>query len=91
MPTDEELRMLARESAEEKVGFYAHFAVYVAVNLFLIAIWWITSGPGSFPWWIFITFGWGIGIAAHYIGAFRGKAYTERLADREYRRLKGER
>jgi hypothetical protein len=91
MPTDEELRQIARESAKEKVGFYTHFAVYVAVNLFLIALWWVTSGPGSFPWWVFVTFGWGIGIAAHYIGAFHGKAYTERAAEREYRRLKGER
>ena len=46
---------------------------------------------GEFPWWIFVTFGWGIGIAAHYIGAFHGNAYTERMAEREYRRLKGER
>lgn len=91
MPTDDELRQIARESAKEKVGFYTHFAAYVFVNLFLIAIWWITSGPGTFPWFIFVTFGWGIGIAAHYFGAFHGTAYTERVAEREYRRLKGER
>lgn len=73
------------------MGFYTHFAVYVAVNLFLIAIWWITTGPGSFPWGVFVTFGWGIGLVAHYIGAFHGGAYTERMADREYRRLNEER
>jgi hypothetical protein len=89
MPTDDELRQLARESAKEKVGFYTHFAAYVVVNLFLITIWWLTTGPGSFPWWIFITFFWGIGIVSHYIGAFHGGAYTERMAEREYQRLKG--
>lgn len=88
MPTDEELRRLARESAEEKAGFYMHLAVYIAVNLFLIAIWWSTGGPGTFPWFIFILFGWGIGIAAHFIGAFRGKAYVEAMAEKEYQRLK---
>ena len=49
MPTDDELRQIARGSAKEKVGFYTHFAAYVFVNLFLIAIWWITSGPVPFP------------------------------------------
>jgi hypothetical protein len=91
MPTDDELREIARATAKEKVGFYTHLAAYVIVNLFLIALWWFTSGPGSFPWFLFVTFGWGIGIASHYFGAFHGHAYTERVAEREYRRLKGER
>ena len=91
MPTDDELREMARESAKEKVGFYTHLAVFVAVNLFLIALWWATTGPQSFPWFIFPLFGWGIGLAAHYVGAFHGTAYTERMTEREYRRLKGER
>jgi uncharacterized protein (DUF486 family) len=90
MPTDEELRQIARKTAEEKTGFYIHLGIYVAVNSFLIMIWWITGGPGTFPWFIFILFGWGIGIVGHYLGAFRGKAYTERLAEQEYQRLKKE-
>jgi hypothetical protein len=90
MPGDEELRGLARKTAEEKAGFYTHFVIYLAVNLFLIAIWWATGGPGTFPWFIFITFGWGIGVAAHFISVFRGKAYVERMAEREYQRLKQE-
>jgi hypothetical protein len=38
MPTDEELRQIARKSAEEKVGFYIHFSIYIVVNLMLIAV-----------------------------------------------------
>ncbi|MDD1671388.1 MAG: 2TM domain-containing protein [Methanomicrobiales archaeon] len=87
MPTDEELRQIARKSAEEKVGFYIHFSVYIMVNLLLITIWY-TSG-GGFPWFIFPLLGWGAGVVAHYIGAFRGQVYVERLAEEEYRRLKG--
>jgi uncharacterized protein (DUF486 family) len=90
MPTDEELRQIARKTAEEKSGFYIHFGIYIAVNLFLIAIWWTTGGPGTFPWFIFILFGWGIGIVGHYVGVFRGKAYVERMAEREYQRMKRE-
>ncbi len=88
MASDEELRKLARKSAETKVEFYTHFAIYIAVNAFLIAIWWATSGPSSFPWFVFPLFGWGIGIAAHFIEAFRGHSYTERLAEKEYQKLK---
>ena len=88
LPTDEELGKIARESAEKKVEFYTHIVIYIAVNALLIAIWAVTTGINSFPWFIFPLFGWGIGVVAHFIEAFRGKAYTERLAEKEYQRLK---
>lgn len=88
MVSDEELRQIARKSAKEQVSFYTHITIYLAVNALLVAIWWATGGPNMFPWFIFPLFGWGIGIAAHYIEAFKGKAYEERLAEREYQRLK---
>jgi len=88
MSSDEELKKIAKKTAENKVDFYTHFAIYIAVNIFLIAIWAATSGMDSFPWFVFPLFGWGIGIAAHFIEAFRGRAYTERLAEKEYQKLK---
>lgn len=92
MQDDQELRRIARKSAEDKAGFYTHFVIYIAVNLFFIALWWTTTGIGTFPWFIIITFGWGIGVAAHYISVFRGDAYVERMTEKEYQRLKrGER
>jgi len=87
MVSDEDLWQIARKSAKDKVSFYTHFVIYLAVNALLVAIWWATGGPNMFPWFIFPLFGWGIGIAAHYIEAFKGKAYEERLAEREYQRL----
>jgi len=88
MVSDEELRQIARKSAEEKISFYIHFGIYVSVNALLIAIWWMTGGPRIIPWFIFPLFGWGIGLTAHYIAAFRGKAYKEQLAEKEYQKLK---
>jgi uncharacterized protein (DUF486 family) len=88
MPDEEELRRRARNIAEEKTGFYTHLGVYAGVNLFLIVIWWVTGGPGTFPWFIFILFVWGIGLVAHFFGVFHGKAYVERMAEKEYQRLK---
>jgi hypothetical protein len=90
MPTDEELRKIARETAKEKADFYTHIGAYIGVNLFLIAIWWVTGGPGTFPWFVFILFGWGIGIVVHFFSVFRGKVYVERMAEKEYTRLKQE-
>ncbi|MDH7594274.1 MAG: 2TM domain-containing protein [Methanomicrobiales archaeon] len=86
---DEELRTRARKTVEERIGFYMHLAAYILVNLMFIALWWF--GGGGFPWFMFVLFGWGIGIAAHYFGAFYGDAYIEERAEEEYRRLKQER
>jgi hypothetical protein len=47
MASDEELMKIARKRAEDKIGFYTHFTIYVAVNLLLVFIWWF-SGDG-FP------------------------------------------
>lgn len=40
-----------------------HAAVWFAVNVFLVVIWLIT-GRGT-PWFLYVLFGWGIGLAAH--------------------------
>ncbi len=87
MTSDEELRALARKRAEEKTGFYLHFTIYVIVNALLIVLWYFTGA--GFPWFVFPLFGWGIGVAAHFIGVFRGHAFVDSLAEKEYQRLKG--
>ena len=58
---------------EAKRGFRIHAFVYgvvmtglVTLNVLLIAF---TSG--DFPWAVFPLVGWGIGLGAHYFGAFR--------------------
>lgn len=87
---DEMLRKRAEKIAREKVGFQIHFGIYIAVNLFLAAIWFFTTSPwGSvFPWFIFPLAGWGIGIVGHFLGAYRGEGYVISLEEREYRKLK---
>ena len=84
------MKVRAEKIAREKVGFQVHLGIYIAVNSFLIAIWYFTTYPyGSvFPWFIFPLFGWGIGIVGHFLGAYRGQGYVETLAEKEYNRLK---
>jgi len=88
MTSDEDLRKKARKIAKEKSDFYIHLVIYIAVNAFLVAQWWAIAGPGTFPWFVFPLFGWGIGVAAHGISAFRGEGYIEEQTEKEYQKLK---
>ena len=88
--SDELLKRIARKKAKEKSDFYIHLGVYLVVNLFLFAMWYITLGPGGFPWFVFPLLGWGIGIVAHAVSTFFGESYVDELARREYRKLKAE-
>lgn len=95
MATDEELRQKAEKRAEEKVDFLVHFIIYICVNSLLIIAWyfnggreWIAGQGEMFPWFIFPLFGWGIGIVAHFFGAFATPSLKDRFTERELRRLK---
>ncbi len=86
MTSDEVLREKARQRAEDKVGFFVHLGVYLTVNAFFWVLW-FTTGQG-YPWPVFIMAAWGIGVVAHGIGVFAGGSYVERLAEKEFHRMK---
>ncbi len=86
MATDEELMALARKRAQDKVGFYTHFAIYIVINSMLILIWWFTGA--GFPWFIFVLGFWGIGLVANFVSVFVGTGVSDRMAEREYEKLK---
>ena len=85
MISEKELREEAKLRAEVKLGFYIHVAVYSGVNVMLFFIWWFTGG---YPWFVFPLLGWGVGLLAHYLQAFAQISVTDRLAEKEYQRLK---
>lgn len=70
MKSNDEIKEDAEKIADEKKGFYIHFAIYIIVNIFIIVQWWYITGGDEFPWFITTLFGWGIGIVAHYIVVF---------------------
>ena len=70
-------------------GFYGHAAVFVIVNLGLIA-YNLASRPENL-WFVATLFGWGIGLLAHGVyawgaGRFFGAAWTERKIREELER-----
>ena len=75
------------EMAQARASFKRHLFSYVVVNLFLNAIWFISSRQHtSYYWPIWPMLGWGIGLAMHYFGAYHGdKVFS---AEKEYEKLK---
>lgn len=87
--SDRNIRIKAKERAEKKVAFYIHLSVYILVNTFLIITWWFTSGPNTFPWFIFPLVGWGIAVVLHFLNVvYAGSRFVEKLTEKEYEKLK---
>ena len=74
------------EIAKKRADFRSHFQTYIVVNIFLWAIWAFGNDYDhqGLPWPIYPTFGWGIGILFHYLGAYRTQGNP---VEREYEKL----
>ena len=87
---DEELWRIAKKRA----GFKKQLASYIIVNGFLWAMWIFTKDHAdlddmngtNFPWPIWCTLGWGIGLAFSYYGAYHDNRENDTL--KEYQKLK---
>src|SRR5260221_8465880 len=72
-----QIRKRVEGRLKEREAFMRHLVSYVAVNAMLWAIWAFTSR--AFPWPMFVTFGWGIGLASNAIQVYQNSA---RVAER---------
>ena len=77
--------------ARRRAGFRHHAITYVIVNLFLWAIWYLTGGrfdnfEQQYPWPIWSTLGWGIGLAFQYASAY--VFHNENAVEQQYNKLK---
>ena len=86
-PPIEDVREAAIERLRKKQDFHAHLVVYVLVNALLWAVW-ATTGSG-FPWPVFPTAGWGIGLFFNGWDTYWRHPITERDVEREIQRLQG--
>lgn len=78
--TDKQLH----EQARKRVEFRSHLVVYCVVIGSLWGIWVLTSD--GYPWPIWPSFGWGIGLVFHYLFEYRSsRLFSE---EEEFKRLK---
>lgn len=81
---DEQARKHAFERVKAKREFQQHLVSFAAVNLFLWVIWAVVGA--GFPWPIFVTVGWGIGLAIHGWFVYGDRPITEAEIRREMER-----
>lgn len=81
------------EIAKKRAGFKSHFITYLVMVPFFWLVWWFTGahtgGRMDWPWPVWPTLGWGLGVFFHYLGAY--VFHKESSVEREYEKLKQER
>jgi hypothetical protein len=87
------LRQLAVVRLKKRRDFKAHVLVYVLVNSVIWGIWLVIAlGSGGGKWWpwpIFPTLGWGIGLVLNGWDAYFRRPITNAEVENEVRRLRG--
>lgn len=86
--TPEAIERLARRRAGAKLGWYAHAAVFVLVNLAVFGM--SRYGFGQRSWSAVPFLAWGLGLALHGIAVFvlgSGGGLRERMVQKERERL----
>ncbi len=78
---------LARKIAERKVAFIRHAISYLVVVVGLAVINNLTYG--GYQWWLWVAFGWGVGVVSHFLSAFlyQSGSLVERLAKKELEKM----
>ncbi|MDB5201961.1 MAG: hypothetical protein JWQ27_1370 [Ferruginibacter sp.] len=81
------------QTARKRAGFKSHAFVYLIVNAFLWTTWYFSHDSinadrweGNFPWPLFTTLGWGLGLAFHFAGVYLFS--KEDAVQKEYNKLK---
>jgi hypothetical protein len=86
------------EIARKRASFKTHAITYVIINAFLWGIWYVSGTRHGiqvedweghrFPWPIWTTLGWGIGLAFHFAGAYIFPRSNS--VEKEYEKLKNQ-
>lgn len=90
---EEKIRRKIKKRQEERQGFIIHLVIYLLLNL-MFWMMWLTSSPVGFPWPVFISLPWGVGMFAHWMefnskygpGAEKREREIEREVEREMQR-----
>ncbi len=75
------------KAAKARVTFKTHFMIFIMGNILIWLVWLMMYYIFivTFPWALFPTVGWGVGLAFHYFIVFK---WNEKWVEKEYQRLK---
>lgn len=87
MSDTNEKYQLARRIAVRKVSFLRHGVIYLIVIAGLAVINNLTWG--GYQWWLWVAFGWGVGVVSHFLSAFlyQSGSLVDRIAKREMEKM----
>lgn len=88
-----EIRRRVEAKYEERNALVVHLTSYAVINVMLWGIW--LSSAGGFPWPLFVSLFWGLGLAGHTLeyynkhggGAQKREARIQEEVERQLRRL----
>ena len=80
--TTPDLREEAMQRLRKKQDFRGHVLVYTLVNVVVWTLYLLTS-PHGFPWPVFVTAGWGIGVVMNAWDVYGRRPITEAQIQRE--------
>jgi fatty acid desaturase len=91
--TRDAVREQALDRLKKRRDFKAHLLVYALVNLSVWGLWGViaASSGGTWPWPVFLTVFWGIGLAMNAWDVYFRRPITEQELEREIDRLQSSR
>lgn len=90
--TPEKQRQQALLHLKKRRDFKAHLVAYVVINLVVWGIWLVialTTSGSWWPWPVFLTLAWGIGIVMNAWDVYFRRPITEADVRREIERMAG--
>ncbi len=81
----DKLRKRVEKRIKARQEFFSHLVTFLMVNAFLWMIW-VVTGAGGFPWPIFVTGGWGIGVVANAMEVYAQSGMAEQARERAVQR-----
>ncbi len=67
---DAQLRKRVERRIRARNAFYMHLLIYLGINLFLWIIW-LVEDPFEFPWPVYVSLPWGIGLAVQALTVYQ--------------------
>jgi 2TM domain len=91
--SDEGLRDQALRTIKQRRDFHTHLFIYLTINLVVWGVW-VVIGAMSGSWWpwpLFLTLAWGVGVVANAWDIFLRRPITETELQQEMEHLRSHR